>query len=101
MISFAKAMVRGSRAVLKPELNTPATLRIGIHTGSCISGIIGTKKPKFSLLGELVVRAAEMEMRGVPDMVHASCEMADLVPEERWLEHKDKQSRNKTYLLCV
>ena len=31
-VGFAKAMIRGSRMVLKPEVNTPAIVRIGIHT---------------------------------------------------------------------
>merc|ERR1719460_3257531 len=38
LIGFAKAMLHGSREVIKPEVNTPATLRIGLHSGSCISG---------------------------------------------------------------
>ena len=34
LIGFAKAMIRGSRLVVKPDVNTPATLRIGVHTVS-------------------------------------------------------------------
>merc|ERR1711959_604914 len=47
LIGFAKAMLHGSREVMKPEVNTPATLRIGVHSGSCISGVIGTRNLKF------------------------------------------------------
>jgi class 3 adenylate cyclase len=99
MVGFAKAMLVASRTVLKPDLNTPATMRIGIHTGSCISGIVGSKRPKLTLLGELVVRAAHLEKWGTPDCIHTSREMADLVPEEPWLENKNKIG--KTYLLRV
>ena len=36
IVGFAKAMLVGSRQVLKPEVNTPAIMRIGIHTVSKI-----------------------------------------------------------------
>ena len=84
LVSFAKAMVRGSRQVKKPVLDTPALLRVGLHTGSCISGIIGTRNFKFSLLGDDVTIAAAMEKTGVPDCIHASEDIVKLVPEERW-----------------
>merc|ERR1711907_501476 len=58
LVSFAKAMVWGSRQVKKPVLDTPALLRVGLHTGSCISGIIGTRNFKFSLFGDDVLIAA-------------------------------------------
>ena len=32
LVDFAKAMLLGSRKVMKPEVNTPAIMRIGIHT---------------------------------------------------------------------
>ena len=84
LIGFAKAMLGGSRQVLKPVLNTPAIMRIGIHTGSCMSGIVGTRKLKFCLLGDMTVKAAQMEKYGRPDLIHASQEMVDLVPGESW-----------------
>merc|ERR1712039_679150 len=34
LIGFAKAMVLGSRQVMKPVVGTPATLRVGIHSVS-------------------------------------------------------------------
>jgi class 3 adenylate cyclase len=103
LIGFAKAMLVGSRKVLKPEVNTPAIMRIGIHTGSCISGIIGTKKLKFCLHGDLVETAAVMEKSGTPDCIHASEDFAHLVPEESWQRKtkNDKGKKRQTYLLYV
>ena len=34
LVGFAKAMIRASRAILKPEVDTPAIMRIGIHVVS-------------------------------------------------------------------
>ncbi|UPR02327.1 guanylate cyclase [Chloropicon primus] len=87
MIGFAKAVVWGSREITKPVVNTPATLRVGVHTGSCISGVIGTKVPKFSILGDDVALAALMEKKGKPDHIHASESVVALVPNEAWEKH--------------
>ena len=72
---------------------------------------------KFSLIGDLVVTAAEMEKSGTPDCIHASQDLVDLVPDEPWkkkLQQQQKKKRNtmktdkdslgqqqQTYLLLV
>ena len=84
LVGFAKAMIRISRQVMKPGVKTPAILRVGMHTGSCISGVVGTKIPKFSLFGRTCVIASTMEKTGVPDCIHASEDLATLVSEEDW-----------------
>ena len=104
LVSFAKAMVWGSRQVKKPVLDTPALLRVGLHTGSCISGIIGTRNFKFSLLGDDVTIAAAMEKTGVPDCIHASEDVVKLVPEERWEKckvHEAAVQSVRSFLLSV
>ena len=35
-----------------PHDGTPLVIRIGLHTGPCMSGLIGTKLPKLSLFGD-------------------------------------------------
>merc|ERR1712039_225091 len=103
LIGFAKAMVLGSRQVMKPVVGTPATLRVGIHSGSCISGIVGTRNIKYCLLGSDVVTAALMEHLGVPDNIHASQEIVDLLPGEDWVKSKTIENREGdkvvTYIL--
>ena len=32
MVGFAKAMIGASRLVMKPQLHSPALMRVGIHT---------------------------------------------------------------------
>ena len=106
LVEFAKAMIWGSRRVMKPEVGAPATLRVGLHTGTCISGIIGTRNLKFSLLGDDITTAALMEKTGIPDHIHASEDIAELVPGEAWqkckvVETDDDERSIQTHLLKV
>lgn len=41
-------------------------LRMGIHTGSCVAGVVGTKIPHYSVFGETVEIAGLMEATGEP-----------------------------------
>ena len=70
-----------------------------------MSGIIGTKNLKFSLIGEDVVTAAKMEASGKPDHIHASEDLVSFVPEEDWVKCKVVEcmdgQRVQTYLLGV
>ena len=91
LVGFAKAMIRISRQVMKPGVKTPAILRVGMHTGSCISGVVGTKIPKFCLFGGTCVIASTMEKMGVPDCIHASEAIASLVSEEDWTRRQTRR----------
>lgn len=55
IMQFAKAMLRESRPVLMPHNSEPVSLRIGIHTGPAVSGLVGAKMPKFTLFGDTIV----------------------------------------------
>ena len=41
-------------------------MRMGIHTGSCVAGVVGTKIPHYSVFGETVEIATIMEASGEP-----------------------------------
>jgi class 3 adenylate cyclase len=50
----------------------PLKVRIGIHSGPVVAGVIGTHKFIYDVWGDTVNIAARLEAHGIPDKVHVS-----------------------------
>ena len=54
-------------------------MRIGIHSGPAVAGVIGKKKFVYDLWGDAVNTAGRMESYGLPGAVHVSAATAELL----------------------
>ena len=71
-------------------------LRIGIHTGSVVAGVIGHEKIAYDIWGDTVNTASRMESSGIVGDINISSSTYDLVKELFLCEHRGKVSaKNK------
>lgn len=57
-------------------------IRIGIHTGDVVAGVIGKKKFAYDLWGDAVNTASRMESHGEPGKVHITQEFKNVLVEQ-------------------
>jgi len=65
-------------------------LRIGIHTGPVVAGVVGIKKFQYDIWGDSVNLAARMEQSGVPGRINISQQTYELVKEQFTCVHRGK-----------
>ena len=53
----------------RAETGTDIRIRIGMHTGVAVAGVVGLKKFIYDVWGEAVNTASRMESHGVPDRI--------------------------------
>ena len=100
---MAADMVHGLESYAK-RTSSELGIRIGIHTGSVVAGVIGTKKFIYDLWGDTVNTASRMESTGVPGRVQVSEATYLLLKDQFELEERGEievkgKGKMRTYLL--
>ncbi len=79
-------------------------IRVGIHCGPAVAGVIGVEKIAYDIWGDTVNTASRMESYGLPDMIHTSKQVYDLLKgkfvfEKRGLIDIKGKGMMETYFL--
>lgn len=56
---------------------TPVQLRIGLHVGPVVAGVLGTERLQYDVWGDTVNVASRMESTGEPGKIHVSQDVVD------------------------
>lgn len=64
-------------------------IRIGIHTGKVVGGIVGVKKYIYDIFGDAINTASRMESNSIPMHINVSQETRDKLKEEYVFEERE------------
>jgi class 3 adenylate cyclase len=92
-------VVRAALAIQRSAqemVNGQFSMRIGIHTGSVVAGVVGKHKFQYDILGDTVNIAARMEQSALPGTINISSATYELTKDAFVCAHRGKvEAKNK------
>jgi class 3 adenylate cyclase len=91
-------------ALLTTELREPLSLRVGMHTGALVAGVVGTRRLAYDLWGDTVNVAAHMESSSVAGSIQVSRSVYERLKDRYLFERRGEfyvrgAGQIETYLL--
>ena len=90
IIKMAKEMIQSVSNINKDTTEMNIQIRIGIHSGSVVTGVIGKHKFAYDLWGAAVNMASRMESTSKPGKIHISDQVKMLVKDKFSYERRKK-----------
>lgn len=85
IVELALSMQR-EIGIIETDSREPFDIRIGIHSGPVIAGVIGTRKLAYDMWGPTVALASQMESCGVPGGIQVSAATYELLKDDYLFE---------------
>ncbi|KAE9549457.1 hypothetical protein FO519_007332 [Halicephalobus sp. NKZ332] len=69
ILNLALGLVMEAKQLIVPKLNLPILLRVAVHSGPVVAGVLGTKKIRYGVMGETVNVTKRLLMNAEPGKI--------------------------------